>query len=47
VARRRHESTARTYDDELSCASLADVRRYAEAHPETQLIPCHDPDLWR
>jgi glyoxylase-like metal-dependent hydrolase (beta-lactamase superfamily II) len=36
----------RTADDELSRRTMAELRRYAAAHPDVPLIPTHDPDLW-
>jgi N-acyl homoserine lactone hydrolase len=36
----------RTADDEASRRSLAEIRAYAEAHPDVPLVPTHDPKVW-
>jgi hypothetical protein len=39
----RTSCRGRTHDDDESHASMREIRRYAEAHPDTELAPCHDP----
>lgn len=36
----------RTASDESYRGTLAELRRFAAAHPETPLIPTHDPEVW-
>jgi N-acyl homoserine lactone hydrolase len=36
----------RTADDDASRATMAELRAYAERHPEVPLIPTHDPACW-
>jgi glyoxylase-like metal-dependent hydrolase (beta-lactamase superfamily II) len=36
----------RTHDDGASRASMERIRTYARDHPDTDLIPCHDPEVW-
>lgn len=36
----------RTADDDLYRESMARIRQYADAHPDAELIPTHDVEVW-
>lgn len=36
-----------TANDSTSLASLRELKAFAETHPETALVPSHDPEAWR
>jgi glyoxylase-like metal-dependent hydrolase (beta-lactamase superfamily II) len=36
-----------TADDDASRRSLAQLKSFADAHPDAIVIPTHDPDAWR
>ncbi len=36
----------RTHDDAQSLESMRQIREYASANPRTELVPCHDPEVW-
>jgi N-acyl homoserine lactone hydrolase len=37
---------ALTADDQASLKSLRELKAFAESHPESILVPSHDPDAW-
>jgi glyoxylase-like metal-dependent hydrolase (beta-lactamase superfamily II) len=37
----------RTADDAASRRSLAELRQFAQTHPQALVVPTHDPEAWR